>query len=198
MTDSILFDTIARLEARVAALEQWRGDHPSEPPTVGELLTEQALSSAERHSAQHNGGCVAQGRDKSGDEATVEAMDAAYRPVCSVSVYVEKCHLDALRAILAAIKANKIPHLAWHRVSPEATRASWGETLTKECDELREELARLKARKVALPDMIPNVSRDSWALTFSQHGHEMYFKRIRQRVIDAIKAAGIAIEGEEA
>ncbi len=34
-------NALSALPPRVAALEQWR-DQPSEPPTVGEMLTEQA------------------------------------------------------------------------------------------------------------------------------------------------------------
>jgi hypothetical protein len=63
---------------------------------------------------------------------------------------------------------------------------------------VRERQAAPVARvRIVVPDLIPKITKDQWALTFSQYGHEMYFKRQRDRVLAAIRAAGcVPVNGQ--
>ncbi len=211
MNDSTLYDALARLEARVNVLEQHRHNYdghiklPSEPPTVGELLTKDANSD-------------------SGDEATVEAL------ITAMSEAHTGCRSEAREmasAILAAVKAGRIPRLRYEDPEDTMDLSSYASAraeierlekerdelcakvagLTKACDdmehnadhnaqlaneykkerdELREEVAKLKARKVKLPYRLGRLSPQDWA-----HNGTVY------ECQEAIRSAGIAIEGEE-
>jgi hypothetical protein len=112
-------------------------------------------------------------------------------------------YIDPLKATMEQWGNASADALGIDRLTYWQGRASVSEgherRLRADNDRLAAQVKELEARladrpKVKLPEMIPAVTRDAWVHTFSQEGHENYFRRKREEVIKAIRAAGIEVE----